>query len=79
MNEPKIEKDIPMPGRGRYTRSPQIRWEPLVKKLEIGDSFLVGGYSEAEEVYNAGRILNIKIRRRMEDKISRKIRVWRVA
>ena len=71
----KIEKDIPLPGRG--TRA--IDWSPLLDRLEVGDSFQLPAAAKssvgtAMKAFkdSTGKVLASR-------KVDGGIRVWRVA
>ena len=81
----KIEKNVPIPDESRG-RKPRGTYSEVIEKLEVGDSFVVEGYSAAtmqSAVRQAAKRAGIKITiRHEEDDRSEsekvRLRVWRV-
>lgn len=64
-----IEKDVPLPPFGNF------QWEQIIRKMKLGDSFLVATRSAANTAQHAG----VRLKRPLTSrKVAGGWRLWRI-
>lgn len=70
---PKVVKGIVLPQKNKIPPTTEF-----VKSLKIGESFLVGNLSKAQNYFRLARLNKMRIVQRRVDAGSQTLRLWRV-